>query len=117
MNDKMIINNLKLPVYLGTRPDEQDRKQIIVFNLEMEVDCRPAGESDDLTKSVDYSALTEKLAAMVSTTHFKLIEHLAECVAKTCLENALVQNVHLAITKNGCIAQADSVTIEIFRSR
>lgn len=117
MSDKMTINNLKLPCYLGTKPEEQDRKQIIVFNLEMSVDCRPAGISDDLEKSVDYSALTNELAALVNTTHFKLIEHLAEKVSEVCLKNPLVKDVHISITKNGCIAQADSVTIQVFRAR
>ena len=116
-SDKMIIRNLKLPCYIGTKPEEQERTQVLVFNIEMELDCRPAGQSDNLADSMDYAALSEALAKLVVGRHFQLIEHLAEEVAKCCLSSNLVQFVKVAVTKSGSLAQADSVTIEINRCR
>ncbi len=115
--DKMTIHNLKLPCYIGTKQEEHGRTQVLVFDIEMDLDCRPAGKSDDLADSVDYAALADTIAKLVVGRHFQLLENLAEEVAACCLENKLVHGVKVIVTKNSCLASADNVTIEINRRR
>ena len=54
--DRIIIRDLRVNALIGTLEHEHTRRQEIRADLELFLDLHPAGRSDDLAKSVDYSA-------------------------------------------------------------
>ena len=114
--DIIFINDLKIETIIGVNAWERQLKQTISINIELYTDISSAADSDDLTKTVDYQLLHDNLIAIVDNSSFKLIETLADCIAKECLKHSLVEQVKVSLTKPGAIAQAKSVGIVIIRN-
>jgi dihydroneopterin aldolase len=69
----------------GALPEEALRPQPFEVDLELLVDLRPAGRTDELAATVDYAELCEAARAVIEGPHALLLEHLAEKVAERAL--------------------------------
>ena len=97
-----IINIVDLEVYAhhGVFPEENVLGQKFLITLQLSVDTRAAGETDDLTKSVDYGSVCKAVSACVTHETYQLIETVAERVAACVLEQfELVQGVSVEVKK------------------
>ena len=56
----------------GVLPEEQARPQPFEVDVELEVDVTAAGASDDLDDTVDYAAVSEAIARVVSSERYQL---------------------------------------------
>jgi len=72
----------------GALPEERVRAQPFEVDLDVDVDLRAAGRSDELGDTIDYGAFTETVVAVVAGPHAELLEHLAERVATAVLNRA-----------------------------
>ena len=113
--DKIYIRDLALRCIIGLYPEERTNKQNVIINVTMETDLRKAGQSDDLNDTVDYKAVKLSILDLVEKSEFKLIESLAERVAKICLKAAGVQSATVTIDKPGALRFCKSVAVEITR--
>lgn len=66
----------------GVYRHETESGQVFTVDVEMQLDVRPAGVEDDLTKTVDYAAVFKKVRAAVEGPPLKLIEAVAERIAQ-----------------------------------
>lgn len=119
--DKIILKDMVFFGYHGTRPEEATLGQRFVVDVELHCDLQAAGRSDDLTQTVDYSAVHQQVQAIVTGPPLKLTEAVAERIATTVLADyPLVQAVGVRVTKPwvrlGDTPLAGSV-VEIFRRR
>ena len=71
----------------GTLPAERELGQLFVVSVELRLDLRPAGTSDDLTKTVDYGEVHRLARTIVEGEPVSLIETLAERICTAVLEN------------------------------
>lgn len=62
-------------------PEEQQRRQPFAVDLDLFVDLRPAGHSDDLAETVNYGVVAEAVVAEVAGPSAALLERLAERIA------------------------------------
>ena len=69
----------------GALPEEAVRPQPFEVDLELLVDLRRAGRTDELAATVDYSKLCEAVRAVGEGPHALLLERLAEQVAERAL--------------------------------
>jgi dihydroneopterin aldolase len=69
----------------GALPEEALRPQPCEVDLELLVDLRPAGRTDELAATIDYAELCEAARAVIEGPHALLLEHLAEKVAERAL--------------------------------
>ena len=81
MGDVIELRGLRLTAVVGVLPEERERAQPLELDLDVVVDLRTAGESDDLADTVDYGALCELLQALVLGDQPLLLERLAERIA------------------------------------
>jgi dihydroneopterin aldolase len=71
-----------------------------VVSVELRLDLRPAGTSDDLTKTVDYGEVHRLTRAIVEGEPVDLIETLAERICAGVLENyPIVEAVKVRVAK------------------
>ncbi|MCH8199733.1 MAG: dihydroneopterin aldolase [Chloroflexi bacterium] len=75
------------------------------------------GETDRIEDTVDYKTIKKELLAMVESSEAYLVERLAQQVAAIGLASPLVQRVDVTVDKPGALRFADSVAVEISRSR
>ncbi len=115
MSDKILIQDLLIRGLIGIHDWEREKKQDILINVEMEADCRPAGESDDFRDAVDYRAVTKEIIALVEGSAFFLVEKLAEEIAKICLQDSRVAVARVRVEKPGALRFSRSVGVEVVR--
>jgi FolB domain-containing protein len=115
--DKIIISDLKVDTVIGTLPEERDKIQTLVINIELYLPLQKAGKSDDLFDSVDYSHIESQTIKMGKKAKFFLIERFAEEVADLCLEEKLISKVKVEVAKPGALKYSTKVAVSIERFR
>ncbi|WP_240432548.1 dihydroneopterin aldolase [Rubrobacter indicoceani] len=119
--DRILVDGMTFSGFHGTLPAERDLGQPFVVSVAMNVDLRPAGESDDLMKSVDYSKVHDAAKAVVEGEPLDLIETVAERIAaRVLLEHPTVERVVVRVRKphvrlGGTVLDGSSV--EVSRTR
>ncbi len=115
--DKIIITNLSARGIIGLNDWEREKPQEILINIEVFTDIKQAAETDDIRYSVNYRTLAKKVQAHAETAERISVEALAEDIARICLEEPNAQKVWVRVEKPGAVRFAQSVGVEIERSR
>ena len=97
--DSITISKLKVPAHIGVTEEERSKPQTLLVDLELTLDLRPAGRSDDLNDTIDYDRLTTDVADLVRSSRFQLLERLAESIAAHACALSGVQRVTVEVTK------------------
>jgi dihydroneopterin aldolase/2-amino-4-hydroxy-6-hydroxymethyldihydropteridine diphosphokinase len=98
--DRLELRGLRALGTHGVLPEEHERAQPFEVDLDLYVDCSAAGQSDQLSDTVDYGALALALAAVIEGPHVQLLERLGELLAAQALAHApRAQAVALTVRK------------------
>jgi 7,8-dihydroneopterin aldolase/epimerase/oxygenase len=98
--DRIVLQGMIFFGRHGTLPAEHELGQRFVVDLDLHCDLRAAGRSDDLTQTVDYSAVYRQVRAIVEGPPVGLTETVAERVAAAILEgHPRVAAVRVRVTK------------------
>jgi dihydroneopterin aldolase len=119
--DRILLSDMVLHGHHGTLPAEHELGQPFVVSVELHLDLRPAGTSDDLAKTVDYSEVHSMARDIVEGPPVQLVETVAERIAAAVLENhRLVEAVKVRVAKPH-VRLGDTVlagsAVEILRRR
>ncbi len=117
MTDVIKIRGLRAPARIGVTDEERGQEQMLVIDLDIETDLTSAAHSDHLGDTVDYDATITQVAALVRASECKLLEHLAEQIARVVGRSAAVDAVTVEIAKaNPPIGEVvDNVAVRIER--
>jgi dihydroneopterin aldolase len=77
----LFIRSLPIDCVIGVHPFERSSRQRLIISLTLETDFTEAARSDDIDRAVDYTKLSEEIAAFTREGRFALIETLAERLA------------------------------------
>ena len=113
--DIVFITELKVDTVIGIFDWERAHRQTVVLNVELGTDIRAAAEHDDISKTLNYKAVTEALFTFVNASEFLLVETLAERCAALIMSEFDVPWLRLSITKPGAMRQAKDVGVVIER--
>ena len=83
----------------GVYPDERREGQDFVVDVTMRVDTTRAAASDDVTDTVHYGELAERIAGIVAGEPVNLIETLASRIADDILAGEIVREVAVTVHK------------------
>lgn len=83
----------------GVPDDERGAPQRFEVDLAMVVDAAAAASSDELSATVDYAAVFERVRSVVEERSYRLIETLAEAVAREVLEGFALSEVEVRLRK------------------
>ena len=97
--DRIRIDGLRVRGNHGVLPQERRDGQDFLVDVVLHLDLRSAGASDDLSRTVDYGELAERLAAVVAGEPVDLLETLASRLADVCLEPPLVRTAEVTVHK------------------
>jgi 7,8-dihydroneopterin aldolase/epimerase/oxygenase len=81
MSDRIVLSNMAFQARHGVAEWEKAEAQRFEVDVELVVDVQRAAQDDDLTQTVDYSAVYQVVRQVVESTTFNLIEALAEAIA------------------------------------
>jgi len=99
MNDRITISGIQAFGHHGVLPDERRDGQLFVVDLVLFLDLGPAGEHDDLSRTVDYGQLAQRVHDVVASDPVDLIETLADRIAHLCLAEPPVRLAKVTVHK------------------
>jgi len=117
MSDKIHIRNLALRCIIGVFPEERRAKQDVIINILMDCNFGDAAATDHLEDTVDYKTINKEIIQLVEQSEYNLIETMAEQISTVCLGHEHVSSVTVSVDKPGALRFAESVAVEITRSR
>ncbi|MGZ6273380.1 MAG: dihydroneopterin aldolase, partial [Candidatus Limnocylindrales bacterium] len=91
--------NMRFDGRHGVEDDERARPQPFEVDLEIGLDLRAAGLSDDLGRTVDYGDLFEICRSVVEGPSRRLIESLAEAIAGQVLDRTVDRGVEEVVVR------------------
>ena len=119
--DRILLEGMVFHGRHGTLPAERELGQPFVVDVELRLDLEPAGLSDDLTRTVDYSEVHRRAKEIVEGPPVGLTETVAERIAAAVLEeHPMVEAVRVKVRKPN-VRLGDTVlagsAVEIVRRR
>lgn len=117
--DCIRIVNMVFYGHHGVDPSERALGGRFSFDVEMNLDLAPAGETDDLSRTVDYSAVYSLIERLQREHSFQLLEALAHNIARAILTEFPVDRVTVRARKHSVplAGLIDHTEVEITRSR
>ena len=99
-SDRILLEGMNFVGYHGTLDAERTLGQRFVVDVTMDCDLRAAGRTDDLTQTVDYSAVYEQVRQIVEGPPVGLTETVAERIAAAILgEHERITAVRVKVAK------------------
>lgn len=97
--DQISVSGLSTTGRHGVFGHERRDGQLFRCDVVLHVDTRAAAASDDLSDTVDYGELSQRVVAVLAGDPFDLIETVAERVARICLGDSRVEAVDVTLHK------------------
>ena len=113
----VLIKNFIIEEIIGIHQHEKIKKQKIKFNIVIDVDQNVLPNEEDIKSIVDYEKITNNLKNLVKNKKYNFLESLAEDSFKEIFQDKRIHSVKIKIEKPEAIKNADSVGVEVFKSR
>jgi FolB domain-containing protein len=112
--DVIHIHDLEVFYRVGVPDEERAQPQRLLLDLQLHLDFRAAAASDDLTKTINYFEVTQRLLKFGEHTEWKLIEKLAEDIAAAILKEFRPKKIRVEV-KKFIIPQTRHISVAIER--
>ncbi|MGI9240268.1 MAG: dihydroneopterin aldolase [Verrucomicrobiales bacterium] len=112
--DQIHIENLRVPTRVGVPDEERASAQVVAICLTMVPERKLSGLADTIDRTVDYFAVSQRVAALAAEGERRLIETLAEDVAEDVLRQFALDSVVVEIRKY-ILDNADYVSVQVRR--
>ena len=113
----VFIKDFIIQEIIGIHEHEKTKKQKIKFNIVVNVNQNTVPDEKDIKSIIDYEKITNKLENLVKNKKYSFLESLAEDSFKEIFEDKRINSVKIKIEKPDAIKNADSVGVEVFKSR
>ena len=117
-HDLIHVRNMQFYGRHGVNPEEQALGQRFEVDVTLQLDTRPAALADDLHRTINYSQVYKVVKRIVEEECFKLIETIAETIAKHIGRQFTPQHVRVCVRKPHAPIKGvlDYVAVEIERT-
>jgi dihydroneopterin aldolase len=110
--DLIHIHDLEVFYRVGVPDAERAAPQRLLLDIQLHLDFRAASASDDLSKTINYFEVTQRLLRFGQDREWKLIEKLAEDIARMILTDFHPTRVRVEV-KKFIIPQARYISVAI----
>lgn len=117
--DRIYLSGIKVYGHHGWSQEEREVGQALEVDLELAADLRASGLSDRLEDTVDYGQAYEIVRHSLAEGKHRLLEHLAEDIARRILQETPTPEVTVRVSKlNPPVGGVcERAAVEIRRSR
>ena len=113
--DLIFIRNLAVTTIVGHYARERLAPQTLEFNIDLAIPGATVFDTDRLADTVNYAAVAEYIKRECDTHHFKLLERMADHLARGIVTNFHTPYVKLSVAKIGILPAARQVGVVVER--
>tara|TARA_B100000686_G_scaffold326706_1_gene384817 strand:+ start:706 stop:1134 length:429 start_codon:yes stop_codon:yes gene_type:complete len=113
----VFIKDFIIEEIIGIHDHEKIKKQKIKFNIVIDVDKNTTPDEKNIKSIVNYEKITNKLENLTKNKKYNFLESLAEDSFDEIFEDKRINSVKIKIEKPEAIKNADSVGVEVFKTR
>ncbi len=111
--DKIFVKNLSLNCIIGILDEERLKPQPLIVSLELHLDLKKAGTSGDLSKTIDYAYLSERVKKYIIRREARLLEELGYELCEMIITEFKPSFVRVKLEKPQALSDAQSCGVEI----
>lgn len=115
--DIIFLRDLEVNATLGIFEWEKRIKQKVRVDLEMATDIAKAAATDSMDNTLDYKAISKRVAQFIEDSRYELIETLIEKVAEILINEFSIPWVRVTISKPRAVRGSRDVGITIERGQ
>ena len=115
--DSILVRDLRVEVLIGIHKRERHLAQTVSIDLDIGLPGNAVFASDRVADTIDYEQVALRIKALAGSGHFKLVETLADRIAKLLLEDFKAPWVKVSAAKIGILPNAKFVGVSIERRR
>ncbi len=97
--DRILLHGMQFYGYHGVLRAEQTTGQPFLVDVDLFLDLEPAGLTDNLERTVDYARVFSLVEEIVTGRSYRLLETLAEAIAREILDRFAVAEVVVRVRK------------------
>jgi dihydroneopterin aldolase len=113
--DLIFIRDLKISTIVGHYPRERGNAQPLLFDIELAIPGDNVWDSDKLVDTVNYAAVAAYIQRECDTHRFKLLERMADHLARGLIGEFKTPYVKLSVAKLGIIKNIRQVGVRVER--
>ena len=118
MEDVILLEGIQVPAALGVTVAERRARRPVRLDLEVAWDLRAAGRTDRIAQTLHYKRIFEVVEDVAGNQEHKLVEALAERIARAVLEKFDADAVTVTVRKPTPIAGVlEHAGVRITRTR
>ena len=107
------VQDLRLRTFIGFNPEEREKQQDIVINIEIRYAVNEAALDDEVEEALNYKTITKAVIRHVEDGRFLLLEKLVADVLSICTRHPSVKQARVSIDKPHALRFADSVALTL----
>ena len=115
--DAIILRDLRVEALIGIHKRERHVTQTVSIDLDIGLPGTVVFKSDKVADTIDYEQVALKIKALAASGHYRLVETLAERIARLLLEEFDAPWAKISVAKIGILANAKFVGVTIERKR
>ena len=118
--DRISLKNMEFFGFHGVDETERKNGQTFQVDVHMYLDLTASGVSDDLTKTIDYGVVFEKIRKIVELQQFDLLEKLALVIVDTVMwDFTMIDKGEVVVRKPNVplVGKLDCAEVSICRER
>ena len=112
-NATITIRNLRLRTFIGFNPEEREKMQDVVINIEIKYGLAPSALDDQVDGALNYKTITKRVIEHVENGRFLLLEKLVADVLEICSQAPEIVFSRVTIDKPHALRFADSVSLTL----
>lgn len=107
------IQNLRLRTYIGFNPEEMEKQQDVVINIEIRYQINEQVLQDRVSDALNYKTVTKKVINHVEQGRFLLLEKLVADILAISCEHPSVNQARVTVDKPHALRFTDSVSLSL----
>lgn len=115
--DIIFLHEVRAETLIGWYDWEREAPRTLILDLDIGLPSARAGDSDNLSDTIDYAQVVQELRNSLANQHFQLLEALAEHVARIIRQDFGAPWVRVSITKPGILPEVGRVGVTIERGQ
>jgi dihydroneopterin aldolase len=115
--DAILLRDLRVEALIGIHKRERYVAQTVSIDLDIGLPGTAVFKSDKVADTIDYEKVALGIKALAASAHFRLVETLAERIARLLLDEFGAPWVKVSVAKIGILGNAKFVGVTIERKR